>query len=77
MQSESNKRQGRQQLAFFFFSSKDENEEDEVSFESSQQSMLEITSTGEVDLPIIAQKDLDSRVSLEDILIGEFDCFDA
>ena len=48
---------------------------DEVSFESSEQSLMEITSAGDIELPTLAQKDLDRKVNLEDTLIGDFDCF--
>ena len=56
---------------------KDEEEKigDEVSFESSEQSLMEITSAGEIDIPVLNQKDLDNRVNLEDTLVGDFDCF--
>ena len=53
----------------------EEDELEEVLFESSGESIRELAQLKEVEVEVIAQKDLDERVNLEDTLIGEFDCF--
>ena len=53
----------------------EEADEEELSFESSDESMHELEEKNIEPEETLAQKDLDREVNLEDTLIGEFDCF--
>ena len=50
--------------------------EDEVSFESSEESVKELALANAEPEEELDQDDLDKKVNLEDTLIGDFDCFD-
>ena len=53
----------------------DETTEEELSFESSSESIKELAERDVEEEEVLAQKDLDRKVNLEDTLIGDFDCF--
>ena len=54
-----------------------EEEEDEISYDSSDESMYEIASQKkEKDFRLITQYNLDTQINLNESLVGDFDCFE-